>query len=232
VEEQMAQERARKEHAERERAAKTVVIFGWTVDRDDLVGKLMLSAFAGGAIGIVLPWLGLLVSRRFAATLAGVLTVTATALFLAGEMLMRPESSVIRIDLVIGLLLLGPAWAVFIGLSIRAAVSGPSSQAAAGGPSSKVAAGVVSLRNPGISRSMSYGARKGAILGAVIMLIYAFLVNEDSMFGSTRVWSPLFALMGAMGGVVIGGILGYINFLFSGASNNISSDNKNHWGSD
>jgi hypothetical protein len=69
------------------------------------------------------------------------------------------------------------------------------------------------VRKPGISRFMSYGARKGAILGAVGMLIYAFVNYENTEFGSTLVWSPVIALEGAIGGYIAGGILGFVCFL-------------------
>jgi hypothetical protein len=74
---------------------------------------------------------------------------------------------------------------------------------------------------------MSYGARKGAILGTVGMLIYAFVNYEDTMFGSTLVWAPFIALEGAIGGYIVGGILGFTYFLIDWVFK-ISSGEEKH----
>ena len=58
------------------------------------------------------------------------------------------------------------------------------------------------------------GAMIGSIAGAIGGLAYAIAINEQTMFGSSVMWSPLYALMGAVpcgvAGVVLGALAGAI----------------------
>lgn len=79
----------------------------------------MYGAIICGLASVVAPWIGLLISRRFAAATAGVLAAIGTALFLISNYYM-PEHYNIRVDLLITPPLLLVGWLECVGLAIWA----------------------------------------------------------------------------------------------------------------
>jgi hypothetical protein len=68
------------------------------------------------------------------------------------------------------------------------------------------------------------GAGIGAAVGAAGMVIWAIQLNEQTKFGSSAAWSPLYAIMGAVPGGLAGIVLGLIGFLVSPAPPKDPSD--------
>jgi len=66
---------------------------------------------------------------------------------------------------------------------------------------------------PRIAMFMLIGAGIGAAIGAAGMVIWAISLNEQTAFGSSTQWAPLYAIMGAIPGGVAGIILGLIGFV-------------------
>lgn len=88
------------------------------MNTEDLTIMAMKGAFICGLVSLVAPWIGLLISRWFAAVTAGVLAAAGTILFLISDQYMPKYN--IRVDLLINGFLLGVAWVECIGLAIWA----------------------------------------------------------------------------------------------------------------
>ena len=68
---------------------------------------------------------------------------------------------------------------------------------------------------PGLPRIWTFvlnGAGIGAGVGGGGMALWAILRNEQSMMGSSALWSPIFAIMGAIPGSLVGIIVGLIAY--------------------
>jgi hypothetical protein len=82
-------------------------------------------ALVAGVLGLIVPWLFLLASRKSAAMCAVVSSVVATIAFLVAEITMPKGGDMIRIDIVIFPPLLGLDWLVSFVLLIAAAIKSP-----------------------------------------------------------------------------------------------------------
>jgi len=87
------------------------------MDSENLALAAMFAAGICGLLGLILPWLGLLVSRTTAAVTAGAFATLGTVALLISNAYM-PAKYNIRIDLLILPPLLLAVWLICIGLTV------------------------------------------------------------------------------------------------------------------